>query len=360
MPLGLISQSGGDINISSDNTLYVSLVDLDGPAFADENVWITIDGNTYNAKTTSTIPLSRLDGTYTSGSVYNTAVVSFTPIINQASIDTLSATSITASGATARFDVLDDGWAKGDAAWTAYVGYKPHSASSSEWTWTNGIAGAGEGVYSVKLTGLPENTQMDVTSRIENEAGNVDGDVESFYTTFTTGLGAIMTRDATVTASNAAGLEALVTSDGSPVADVDAQARFVFWDNNNISELYETNWDDVEEGDTYTIMLDGLKADTTYKYLAQIKNTAGQADGNTESFKTFIDPNSAPTSFNPAEPNTILIQNYVKGFQTDLSKPHDRQGLLSVTLKSGNSNAIDANDVFILLLQVQRLFHLCL
>jgi hypothetical protein len=89
-------------------------------------------------------------------------------------------------------------------------------------------------------------------------------------------------------------------------------------------------------------------------YYYWVKAKSHQIDSNVDTetnFSSFdtgsirVDPNSSPVVFNPDEPNTLLIQNFVKAFQSDHNKPHNNQGLLTYVEKSGNSNGIDFNDV---------------
>jgi len=52
-----------------------------------------------------------------------------------------------------------------------------------------------------------------------------------------------------------------------------------------------------------------------------------------------------PSMFDPNNPNTLLIQNFVKQFYNDPNEPHANQGLLIYIEKSGNFNGVDVNDV---------------
>ena len=50
--------------------------------------------------------------------------------------------------------------------------------------------------------------------------------------------------------------------------------------------------------------------------------------------------------FDPNEPDTLKIQNYVSQLSTDPNHPYANQGLLTYVEKAGNLNLIDSNDIF--------------
>lgn len=95
-------------------------------------------------------------------------------------IEAYPAVNVTSTSATLSFNVLDDGDSAGDAAWTAKFGYMP--SSSSIWTWTEVIAGSGEGTYLQDVTGLFPDTEYYAIVSVTNSAGTADGYIMPFTT----------------------------------------------------------------------------------------------------------------------------------------------------------------------------------
>ena len=52
-----------------------------------------------------------------------------------------------------------------------------------------------------------------------------------------------------------------------------------------------------------------------------------------------------PIVFDSNEPDTLLIQNFVKAFQTDPNNPHNNQGIVTYVKKTGNLATLDSNDI---------------
>ena len=69
---------GGAWAINSTNELIIDLpLENDGYDFGSKKITITVDVVEYDAKTTSTITLADLNGTYNSGEAYNTLTIKF-------------------------------------------------------------------------------------------------------------------------------------------------------------------------------------------------------------------------------------------------------------------------------------------
>jgi surface protein len=144
---------------------------------------------------------------------------------------------------------------------------------------------------------------------------------------------------------NMAMLQGRILDDGGEYCS----CRFSYWKDGESGNVVSTDWQSgTKQGQNFSTTISGLKPNSVYFFYAQANNTSGTVDGNTLSFKTYPDPNSVPAVFDPNEPNTLLIQNFVKVFQNDLNKPHNNQGLLTYIEKEENLNGIDFNDVLYL------------
>ena len=258
-----------------------------------------------------------------------------------ATIDTLPATNISGTSATLQFEILDDGNPDGCESWSANIGYKPHS--SETWIWLNVIMGAGEGILQQSVSGLLPDTQYDVTSRITNAAGTAYGDVETFWIEVELGLPVVTTLEACNITHYSAELELLVVDDGDPSIVTGVVTMFTYWCNEEqpkTTEMFMTT-----ESEQSSFMISGLEPETTYWFYAEAINSVGQVTGETLGFKTLPDPNSVPVAFDSNEPDTLIIQNFVKVLQTDLKNPHDNQGIVSYMEKTGNFSTLDSNDI---------------
>lgn len=137
-------------------------------------------------------------------------------------------------------------------------------------------------------------------------------------------------------------LELVLLDDGISSVVAQADTRFTYWRNGG--QQRTTDWFATTEGQQLSVTIYGLDPNAVYLFYAQAKNSTGQVSGNTLNFKTLPDPNSLPIVFNSNEPNTLLIQNFVKAYQMDPNKPHNGQGLLTYIQGIG-LNGIDPNDV---------------
>ncbi|MBN2589192.1 MAG: hypothetical protein JXA96_04985 [Sedimentisphaerales bacterium] len=147
--------------------------------------------------------------------------------------------------------------------------------------------------------------------------------------------------------SDTAELMGFLKNDGSDETDENCTCRFTYWKVGEQENALSTNWQNgVNQGQYFSAEISNLDPNTIYSFYAKAINSAGITDGNTLKFKTLPDPNLPPVSFDPNEPNTLLIQNFVKVLMVDPNKPHNNQGLLTYVEKAGNLNGIDYNDVF--------------
>lgn len=78
LDLSLVTSSGNPMTIESTNELVIEFpLENEGYDFGSKTITITVDGVEYDARTTSSIILANVSGTYNSGEVYNTITVSF-------------------------------------------------------------------------------------------------------------------------------------------------------------------------------------------------------------------------------------------------------------------------------------------
>lgn len=255
-------------------------------------------------------------------------------------IVTLPPSNVTNTSATFRFEVTYDGNPNSDGEWEATFAYKPHS--SFEWILSEKIFGSGEGTYYMDMTGLSEHTQYDVTSTINNTAGTApSNNTETFCTDIQLGLPVVSTKAAQNITWSSVKLELLLLDDGNPSDATQADTRFTYWSN---EKQKSTDWLATTEGQKSIVSVSGLDPDTVYYFSAQARNSVGQVNGSTLSFKTSPDPNVCPLTFEPNEPNTLLIQNFIKSFQSDPNSPHKNQGFVTY-IEGIGLNEKDLNDV---------------
>ncbi len=149
--------------------------------------------------------------------------------------------------------------------------------------------------------------------------------------------------------SNTATLVGLLLNDGSDEVEEDCICRFSYWKTGDTHNVTTTEWQSgISQYQNFSATISGLSPNTIYSFCAQAGNSAGTVIGNTKKLKTYPDPNLPPAAFDVNEPNTLLIQNFVKDFYEDPNWPHKNQGFLTYVEKAGNLNEIDYNDSFYL------------
>ena len=258
-----------------------------------------------------------------------------------ATIDTLPPVNIVGTSATFQVEVVDDGNPDGCESWAVIISYKQHS--SETWIELDKLMGAGEGVLQQNVTGLSPNTEYDVTSQISNAAGISYGDTETFWIEVQPLSPSVSTLPVQNLTYQSSDLELLLNDDGDPSLAVQTDTRFIYWSSDE--EQKTTEWFSTDEGQQASVTIKGLDSDTVYWFYAQAINSIGQSDGDILSFKTYPDPNSVPVNFDVNEPDTLLIQNFVKELQTDPNKPHNNQCVMTYVEKAGNLASLDSNDV---------------
>ena len=145
--------------------------------------------------------------------------------------------------------------------------------------------------------------------------------------------------------SNTATLSGLLKNDGSDSTDVSCSCRFSYWKSGDEANTKTTDWQSgISQGAKFNAGISGLDPNTVYLFYAQASNSAGTVNASKTKFTTLMDSNIPPVVFNPAEPNTLLIQNFVKVIQDDPNMPNDNQGLITYVEGIG-LNELDQNDV---------------
>jgi hypothetical protein len=266
----------------------------------------------------------------------------YASVNNYATISLLSPTNIGSTKATFNFKVTYDGDPVGNAPWQARCVWS--APGYSNWHWTSWIYGSGDGgTYHIDVTGLLPNKKIYFKGEIYNSMGfSYPGGFVEFWTLAKIDLPTVLTWPAkNITCTNAQ-LELFLVNDGNPNSAFEATTGFTYWKSGG--PQISTGWEGVTEGQKSTLNLSRLDPNTIYYFYAKAKNYEGEVAGDTLSFKTYPDPNSQPVTFEPNEPNTLLIQNFVKTFQIDYYKPHDNQGLINYVEGIG-LDGIDANDV---------------
>ncbi len=191
---------------------------------------------------------------------------------SQPRVETLSATNITATGATLKGNVTSNGGA------TVTVRGFMYGTSASNLS-QNVQSGSGTGNYTKALTGLSSGTTYYYKAYATNSIGTAYGDVMSF-TTQTIYPPSVQTNSASNITTTGATLSGNVTSDGN--ATVTARGFMYGTSANNLSQTVQNG----SGTGSFTKTLTGLSASTTYYYKAYATNTAGTAYGDVMSFTT--------------------------------------------------------------------------
>jgi hypothetical protein len=175
--LSIMFQSGGSRYFESDNELRIVLHHHDGEDFPDEDVYVTIDGQTYDARTTSVIPLPRIEGVVTSGQAYKTLTVSFMKKPASAQVETLSATDVTYTSATLNGRIAGD--AQDCRYWFTYwADENPEVIFTSKLGYG---ANAGD-EFSQTISDLKPDTTYSYQAHASNERNSTSGGLRGFTT----------------------------------------------------------------------------------------------------------------------------------------------------------------------------------
>jgi hypothetical protein len=158
-------------------------------------------------------------------------------------------------------------------------------------------------------------------------------------------LPVVKTLSPNVVTSGTAALVGLLENDGCEEIEENCICRFSYWKSGEQENAKLTDWQSgISQDQKFTATISGLDPDTVYMFCTQASNSAGMSNGNTLKFKTSPDPNLPPAAFEPNEPNTLLIENFVKVQQKDPNKPHENQGFITYAQGIG-LDGIDPNDV---------------
>jgi hypothetical protein len=151
--------------------------------FAGEDVYITVNGQTYDAKTTSTIDLPPMTGTYRSGEVYLTGTISFEPIsvpppstAQAPKTDTGAASNITATTAELSGRLLDDG---GEDCQYRFS-YWRDGGSVQRTSWSGWVKGGQD--FSTLLSNLEPGCRYSFCAEAKNSGGASEGPTTGFVT----------------------------------------------------------------------------------------------------------------------------------------------------------------------------------
>ena len=191
---------------------------------------------------------------------------------SQPRVETLSATNITATGATLKGNVTSNGGA------TVTVRGFMYGTSASNLS-QNVQSGSGTGNYTKALTGLSSGTTYYYKAYATNSIGTAYGDVMSF-TTQTIYPPSVQTNSASNITTTGATLSGNVTSNGG--ATVTARGFMYGTSADNLSQSVESG----NGTGSYTRVLTGLSASTTYYYKAYATNVAGTGYGDVMTFTT--------------------------------------------------------------------------
>ena len=191
---------------------------------------------------------------------------------SQPRVETLSATNITATGATLKGNVTSNGGA------TVTVRGFMYGTSASNLS-QNVQSGSGTGNYTKALTGLSSGTTYYYKAYATNSIGTAYGDVMSF-TTQTIYPPSVQTNSASNITTTGATLSGNVTSNGG--ATVTARGFMYGTSADNLSQSVQSG----SGTGSYVANLTNLSDNTTYFYKAYATNSIGTAYGDVISFTT--------------------------------------------------------------------------
>ena len=191
---------------------------------------------------------------------------------SQPRVETLSATNITATGATLKGNVTSNGGA------TVTVRGFMYGTSASNLS-QNVQSGSGTGNYTKALTGLSSGTTYYYKAYATNSIGTAYGDVMSF-TTQTIYPPSVQTNSASNITTTGATLSGNVTSNGG--ATVTARGFMYGTSADNLSQSVQSG----SGTGSYVANLTNLSDNTTYFYKAYATNSEGTAYGDVMSFTT--------------------------------------------------------------------------
>ena len=195
--------------------------------------------------------------------------------LNLATVTTTPVTNITADAATCGGNVISDGGAIVTArgvCWSTSVGPTISDFKTSE--------GTGTGLFASSLAGLTANTTYYVRAYAINSTGTAYGNQISFTTS--TSLATITTDPVgNITATSATCGGNISNDGGSPIS-----ARGVCWSTIQSPTIGDSKSEDGTGTGSFTSLITGLFANTTYYIRSYATNTAGTSYGNQITFTT--------------------------------------------------------------------------
>ena len=188
--------------------------------------------------------------------------------------------------------------------------------------------------YSIRVVDLTDNAIYDDSDNYFSVAAPVEPVV--FPPTVETLPPANITQ-------TSATLNGLLEDDGYDAEDKDCSWRFFFWKPG--ASVQTTDWECcVDEGQNFSVTLDGLEPNTMYFARAQAENYAGYGYGGVVIFYTlpelFNPDNIPPVPFDKNYPNALQIRHIDKYNPGDIN-----QKVLTYIESQGNSSLLDSNDV---------------
>lgn len=172
----MISKSGESIVV--ENAPEYLSIEVSG--FEGYDVFV----NGENARETSGIDFGTLTGSYGSGETIRTVEITFEkqsgPVIVAPSLDTESASNISANSATLKGKIIEDGNPSGSEQCEYRFSYWKNGGSHLSTNWSCCVDD-GDG-FTFGVSGLQSNTAYSFQAEARNSAGASVGDLESFVT----------------------------------------------------------------------------------------------------------------------------------------------------------------------------------
>jgi uncharacterized protein (TIGR02145 family) len=208
---------------------------------------------------------------------------------------TYTASAITATSANSGGNISSDGGAAVTARGVCWNTTGSPTIGNSKTT-----DGPGSGGFTSALSGLVGNTTYYIRSYATNSAGTSYGNELTFMTLPPPGLPNLITTAITSITSNGAAGGGTVTSDGgTPVT-----AYGICWSTNANPTLSNSKTVDGSGTGSFTSILTGLNANTTYYVRAYATNSTGTAYGNQVTFTTSPPPPVCGPTVTDADGNT--------------------------------------------------------
>jgi hypothetical protein len=203
-----------------------------------------------------------------------------TPEITLPTVITASVTDITSNSAKGGGEVTSDGGAEVTERGICWSTNANPTLNDS-----HVAVGTGIGVFNATVSGLNESTTYHIRAYAINEKGTAYGlDVE--FTTLSSGgtaqLPVVVTNEVTGITAHSASCGGEVTSDGG----AEVTERGICWSTNTNPTISNSHVSAGTGMGTFSAMMSGLSANTTYHVRAYATNEAGTAYGSDKKFTT--------------------------------------------------------------------------